>query len=160
MALALMAFAPVILGGQFFWDDIDLLIVNNPFIHSSSGLFDFWFTKKNMDYFPLTETTFWIEWRLWGTWASPYHLLNALLHGGSGILLWRILLRLGIPGAMLAALLFVIHPVNAESVAWISERKNTLSMFFMLASLLTYLRARKDKKRARDCILRPFSYLF
>ena len=66
MALALLAFAPVIFGGGFFWDDIDLLIVNNRLIHAPDGLLDFWFTKKNIDYFPLTSTTFWIEWRVWG----------------------------------------------------------------------------------------------
>lgn len=140
LAAVLLVFSPVIIAGGFFWDDKELLW-DNRWVKSSTGLWQIWFSIRNPDYFPLMSTSFWLEWRLWGNHAQGYHLTNALLHAGSAVLLWRILLRLAIPGAFLAALIFAIHPVNVESVAWIAERKNTLSLVLMLASVLLYFRA-------------------
>jgi tetratricopeptide (TPR) repeat protein len=137
----LLVFSPVMLGGGFFWDDY-ILLVNNNLVREPGfrGLLDIWTSTRNPDYFPLTSTSFWLEWRLWGDWASPYHVTNVLLHAASSVMLWRILLRLKMPGAFVAALLFAVHPVNVESVAWIAERKNTLCMFFACISVLLHLR--------------------
>lgn len=170
---ALLTYSPALRCG-YIWDD-DRFVTENPLIHAPDGLRRFWFTREAPDYFPLTSTLLWIEWRLWGgasthgprADSSPppspnlladsarsadpitppshrgafgFHLVNILLHAGCGILLWRILRRLAIPGAWLAGLFFILHPVNVESVAWITERKNTLSMTLYLGALLLYLR--------------------
>ena len=128
------------LRGEFLWDD-DILIYGNELIHKSDGLKSIWFSTQPHDYFPLTLTTFWFEWRMWQMETFGYHALNILLHGIGAVLLWRVLRRINLSGAFVAAALFAVHPVCVASVAWISERKNTLSLVFFLASIYWYLRA-------------------
>ncbi len=137
------------LNGAFLWDD-DLLITKSPLIQSSAGLSQIWFSTIPFDYFPLTNTTFWVEWRLWGADPLGYHLLNFALHVTSSFLLWRLLRALQIPGAWFGALLFAVHPINVASVAWISERKNALSMVFYLGSLICHVRSEERPDGARS----------
>jgi protein O-mannosyl-transferase len=128
------------LGGGVLLDD-DLLLTQNKIVKASDGLYQFWFTAKAADYWPVTNTTFWIEWRLWGERLAGYHVTNLLLHVVESLLIWGLLWRLRVPGAFWGALLFAVHPVNVESVAWIASRKNLVAMFFFLLSLWWYLKS-------------------
>jgi len=113
--------------------------------------------NQSADYFPLKTTMLWLEYQLWGhdydqmgrptPAAHPFHVMNILIHALDGLLLWMVLRQLKVPGAWLASLLFVIHPVHAESVAWIAERKNTLSLLFCLLSVSAWLRFEDSEKR-------------
>jgi len=152
VGLAIIVYIPAMQAG-YVWDD-DVFLHNNPLIKAADGLYRFWFTTQPPDYFPLTSSMLWIEWRLWGDNPAGYHVVNILLHAGSCLLLWRVLRQLAIPGAWLAALIFALHPVNVESVAWITQRKNTLPMLFYLASLLLYLKY--DRAPAESAIRKPF----
>ena len=133
---AVLPYLPALRGG-FVWDD-EPLITANPLLRTPSGLAEIWSGSRTADYFPVTNTVFWIEHHLFGDKPTGYHALNILLQATNALLLWRVLRRLQIPGAFLAALIFAIHPVHAESVAWISELKNVLSMFFFLISALLF----------------------
>ena len=126
------------LRGNFVWDDF-LLITGNPLLQNASGLLEIWSGGRTADYFPLTNTVFWIEHHLFGRNATGYHAVNILLQTANALLVWRLLERLNIRGAWLAGLIFGIHPVHVASVAWISELKNLLSMFFALLSILFFL---------------------
>jgi tetratricopeptide (TPR) repeat protein len=144
----LLVYLPVICGGGFFFDD-QLLLLDNRAIWADGGLWSIWFSTDHPDYFPLMSSTLWVEARLWGHAAWGYHLTNALLHGASAVLLWRILLRLRVPaaGAVIGALLFALSPVNVASVASIAERKNTLSMLLACGAVLAWLRAQDTGSR-------------
>jgi tetratricopeptide (TPR) repeat protein len=134
--LPLLAYARLATAG-FLWDD-DAMITVNPLVLASDGLSRIWFSTHALDYWPVTYSTLWAEWRIWGNWAPGYHLTSLALHIGEGILLWRLLLRLRIPGAFFAALWFALHPINVESVAWIAQQKNLLAMLFFLLSLRAF----------------------
>lgn len=139
MLITLAAYIPAIKGG-FIWDD-DMYVTDNPVLHDIDGLRRIWLEiGATPQYYPLVFTSFWLEQRLWDSHPAGYHAVNVLLHGLSAILLWRILQRLAVPGAWLAAAVFALHPVNVESVAWITERKNVLSGVFYLAALMQYLK--------------------
>ncbi|MCP4658709.1 MAG: tetratricopeptide repeat protein [bacterium] len=141
LVLTFLAYSPVWRAG-FIWDDDDY-VTENPVLRTAEGLRDLWLDPSaTPQYYPLVHTSFWLEYRLWGLDASGYHLVNVLLHALGALLLWRVLRRLEIPGAYLAAAVFALHPVQVESVAWITERKNVLSGVFFLLSLVAFLRFR------------------
>jgi len=139
VVLTAAVYLPAIGGGELL--DDDSLLTQNPIVKSPSGLYQFWCTDKPSDYWPLTNTTFWIEWRLWGEHLTGYHVTNLALHIVESLLIWFLLKKLAVPGAFWGALLFAVHPVNVESVAWISSRKNLVAMLFLLLSLWWYLNA-------------------
>jgi tetratricopeptide (TPR) repeat protein len=136
---ALVVYLPGIHGG-FILDD-DLYLTQNKLIADSDGLYSFWFTTRATDYYPITNTTLWLEWRLWGLNPTGYHVTNAILHAFASLLVYVVLTQLGVPGALLAAVIFAVHPVNIESVAWIAQRKGLLAMVFFLLSVLWYVRS-------------------
>lgn len=110
-------------------------------LRSMGGLRDIWLRIGAIpQYYPLVHTSFWIEYRLWGIEPMGFHAMNLALHAAVSVLVWRLLIRLRVPGAWLAAAIFAIHPVHVETVAWASERKNLYSAAFALGSILAYLR--------------------
>jgi tetratricopeptide (TPR) repeat protein len=135
------------IGAGYIWDD-DTLLTANPQMRTVAGLVEIWRGEQVRDYTPVTLTAFWLECRLWGLTPTGFHVVSILLHALCALLLWLILRRLRIPGAWLGALLFGIHPVNVASVAWVAELKNTLSSALFLGSILTFLVAREEKRRA------------
>jgi protein O-mannosyl-transferase len=136
--LTFLAYLPA-LHGQFVWDDDSWTTGIPNLLRNFAGLKAMWFHPTALQqYYPLAGTTFWTDYHLWGFWTLPYHVENILLHTTSALLFWRILRRLAVPGAWLAAAIFALHPVMVESVAWITERKNVLSMVLYLSALLSY----------------------
>jgi Flp pilus assembly protein TadD len=145
LAATLLAYQPA-WNGQPVWDDDAHM--TKPELRPVAGLSQIWTQLgATQQYYPLVHTVFWLEHRLFGDATPGYHLFNILLHVFSALLLVRILRRLGLPGeaAWLAGGIFALHPVMVESVAWITELKNTLSGVFFLAAALAYLKF--DNKR-------------
>ena len=140
MALVVAIFAiyfPAWQGGMQ-WDDDSHL--TRPALRSLAGLGHIWFQfGATQQYYPLLHSAFWLEYQLWGDAVIGYHLVNLAQHALSTLLLLQILRRLEVPGALLASAIFAFHPVHVESVAWMTEQKNTLSTVFYLASILVYL---------------------
>jgi protein O-mannosyl-transferase len=133
--------------GKPVWDDAAHLTY--PELRSWAGLVRIWTEPgTTQQYYPVAATLFWVEAKLWGDATLGYHLVNILLHAASALLLLKILRTLQVPAAGLAAAIFALHPVQVESVAWISELKNTLSGVCYFASAMAYLRFDRTREKA------------
>jgi protein O-mannosyl-transferase len=140
------AFSPA-LHGAWLWDDA-VEVARNANLRGAAGLERIWLGTMNLDYLPVKSTVQWLGWQAWGAHVYGYHALNLALHVASALLLWQLLRRLGLRSAWLGGLLFVVHPLTVESVAWISELKNTLSLPFLLLAMIAWVDY--DAARARD----------
>jgi protein O-mannosyl-transferase len=147
-AVTIFAYRPAWHGG-FLWDD-DAYIINNELLTAPDGWQRIWFSLDSpSQYFPFTYSTFRFERALWGLNTTGYHWVNLLLHIGNALLVWAVLARLRVPGSWLAAAIFALHPVQVESVAWITERKNVLMAFFFLLTLLGWIAFVDERTRRR-----------
>jgi len=153
-ALALLVFTFLVyapaLDGDFLWDD-RAAIPENESLRSIGGLWEIWSdpgaSADAEQHYPVTYSSFWVEYRLWGARPAGYHVVNVLLHVLNALLVWLLLQRLAVPGGGIAAWLFALHPVHVESVAWIVERKDLLSATFYLLSALAYLKFDREGRR-------------
>lgn len=142
----LLAYQPVWHGG-LLWDDN--AHITRPALQSAHGFWRIWFDLgATQQYYPVAHSAFWLLHCLWGDNTLGYHILNILLHALSAFLFALVLRYLSIPGAWLAAVIFALHPVHVESVAWITELKNTLSCPFYLAAALAYLHFDSNRRRS------------
>ncbi len=134
------------LHGAFIWNDSDY--VTRPDLRSLAGLGRIW-TKlgATQQYYPLLHSLFWVQARLWGDHVLGYHLVSVATHAASAVLFGVLLTRLRVPGAWIGAMLFALHPVHVQSVAWITEQKNTWSLLFHLGAALAYLRFDQTRRR-------------
>ena len=141
LGLVVVAYWPA-LGAGFVWDD--RVLADNPLYRSARGLLAIWLepssNRHEEHYWPLTHTVLWVERALFGLDPRPFHAVSLALHAANSILVWRLLLRLAVPGALLGAALFAVHPLHVESVAWVIERKDLLSGLLFLAAFLLWLR--------------------
>lgn len=145
IAAVFMAYAPA-LSGDLLWDDAAHITVGS--LQGWDGLVRIWLEPgATQQYYPVLHSAFWIEHRLWGSSLLGYHVVTAALHAGAACLVVLLGQRLDIRGAWVAGFLFALHPVHVESVAWISEQKNTLSLVLALLAVLAWLRF--DESRAR-----------
>jgi tetratricopeptide (TPR) repeat protein len=134
----ILAYQPAWHGG-FIWDD-DAYITNNELLTAPDGLRRIWFSLDSpSQYFPLVYTMFRFERAWWGLSPTGYHFVNILLHIANALILWSLLARLRVPGAWLASAIFALHPVQVESVAWITERKNVLMGLFFLLTIRAWV---------------------
>jgi tetratricopeptide (TPR) repeat protein len=144
-AAVVLAYQPAWHAG-FIWDD-DVYVTNNKLLTAPDGLERIWFSLDSpSQYFPLVYTVLRVERGLWGLDPAGYHWVNILLHAANALLLWRLLRRLGVPASWLAAALFALHPVEVESVAWVTELKNVLSLFFCLLAARAWVEFVEERR--------------
>jgi tetratricopeptide (TPR) repeat protein len=148
IALGWWVFLPVLHGG-WIWDD-NVYILQNPMMGDPARLWKIWTVPGSfIEYYPIEQTVQFAQWELFRFDTLGYHITNIVLHLLSALLVWRLLARLGLRLAWLGGLLFAIHPANVESVAWMSELKNTLSLPpFLLAACFYF--DYDDHHRPRD----------
>lgn len=146
--LTAAAYVPA-MQADFIWDD-DVYVTKNPLVIFPGGLKKIWFSLDSpSQYFPLVYSMFRVEYALWGLNPVGYHVVNISLHVINALLVWAVLSYLRVRGSWLAAVLWALHPVNVESVAWITERKNTLSTLFYLLAIIAWVKfIDKETKRA------------
>ncbi len=149
-ALVVLAYLPALRCGFVGeWDD-NPYVVRNPHLPAADGLARIWLTTEAPQYYPLTFTTYWLEWRLWRDWAPGYHATSLLLHAVAALLVYFLAVQLGAAPAVawLAAAIFGLHPLQVGSVAWIAERKTVLAGLFSFLAILLYVRHRRTGREA------------
>jgi len=143
--ITVMAYQPA-WNGKLLWDDD--AHITRPDLRSLEGLGRIWtHLGATQQYYPLVHSVFWLEYKLWNDKTVYYHLVTILLHVFSALVLIRILRSLAIPGAWLIGAVFALHPIQVESVAWITELKNTLSGVFFFLAAFWYLRFDAKRKK-------------
>ncbi len=146
-AAVILAYQPAWHAG-FIWDD-DMYVTNNRLLTAPDGLKRIWFSLDSpSQYFPMSYTVLRMERAAWGLASSGYHWVNILLHAANALVLWQLLRRLRLPAAWLAAAFFALHPVQVESVAWVSELKNVLSLFFCLLTAWAWVEFSEERPGA------------
>jgi len=135
IAFVFIAYAQVF-RADFIWDD-ESHLTRNLCVIGPLGLKEIWTTAQAV-YYPLVLTTFWTLHKFVGLNPFPYHLLNVVLHAVSAVLFWRVLRLVRVRGSWLGAALWALHPVMVQSVAWITELKNTQSCVFYLLSIFFF----------------------
>ena len=156
VVLVLAAYARVFHAG-FIWDD-ESHLTQNPCVVGPLGLKEVW-TSTQAVYYPLVLTTFWALHKFVGILPFPYHLLTVLMHAASAVLLWRVLRQLEVSGAWLGAALWALHPVMVQSVAWVTELKNTQSCLFYLLSISFFLNW-EEQRRVRGIFRKQNGFVF
>src|SRR3990172_2238324 len=147
--LCLIVYGPAMSAGTI-WDDDGHITSRD--LQSFDGLYRIWFdVGATQQYYPLLYSAFWLEHQLWGDWPAGYHIINIVQHAAAAVLVMLVLRELPLPAGtpLAAALVFAVHPVMVETVAWISEQKNTLSAVFYLSATLVYLRFDRQRKASR-----------
>jgi len=167
-ALALVTFAvfsPALSNNFVEWDDQVNLTGNEQYRGLGPTQLKYFFTTVLLGhYIPLTWLTLGLDYVLWGMTPTGYHLTNLLLYAANAAVLYLVALRMlarattvaGIPlrlGAVAATLFFTLHPLRAESVAWVTERRDVLSGLFFLLTILTYLKTCEESGRRRLWLL-------
>ncbi|MCC6547681.1 glycosyltransferase family 39 protein [Candidatus Sumerlaeota bacterium] len=125
-----------------YWDDNIYTFQESLVTDGSLGTFLRIFQSSHHgNYYPLTLVSFWIEYRIAGMTYAVYHLTNVILHVINAVICFRLLNRLcgNMSVAWLAALLFAVHPLRVEGVAWISSRKDLLAAMFYLFAMLGHV---------------------
>ncbi|HYL76240.1 MAG TPA: tetratricopeptide repeat protein [Bryobacteraceae bacterium] len=158
--LTLIAFLPALRNDFVNWDDETNFLLNEAF--RGLGLDQIhwmWTSHLNGRYIPLSWMTLGLDYSIWGMEPLGYHLTNILWHAANAVVFYFLalaLFRWAIPesaaerrdriplGALFAAMLFAVHPLRAESVAWITERRDVVSGFFYLLTILIYVRGVQD----------------
>ena len=152
--ITFIVFSPALRNGFVNWDDLETLVENQNFRGFTWSHLRWMFTTFHLGHYqPLSWLTFSLDYLLWGMDAFGYHLTNILLHSANAVLFYFVTLRLleiatPISSAVVlmlaagfSALVFAIHPLRVESVAWATERRDVLSGFFLLLAVLSYLKA-------------------
>ncbi len=138
VGLVIITYYPIIHAG-YIWDD-DQYVSENANLRDWQGLKRIWLSPSSSpQYYPLVFTGFWLERQVWGPNPQVNHIINVLIHIANALILWSLLKKLDVKPAFFISLVFALHPVHLESVAWITERKNTLSGFFFLSALFAYI---------------------
>jgi tetratricopeptide (TPR) repeat protein len=136
------------LRGRFVWDDIGF-VVGNKLLDAPNPLYVHWLTTQPLDYWPMTYTVLWVMRQFFGLQVVPYHLLNVFLHAACATLIWRIARRLQLRAPWLIGVLFLVHPLNVQAVAWVFQVKTLLAGVFFFASVLCFIDADQSAPRSR-----------
>jgi Flp pilus assembly protein TadD len=160
---SLWAYSPAY-HGDWLWDD-DQLLTANPVVQSGSlqGLAKLWFNPDGADYFPLSYSALWLQWPFFGMNPTGYHVVTTFCHIIGALLFWRLLAVMKLPGAWLGGFVFAIHPICVETVGWVSEVKNTLSLPFFLLSCASFVKfddaAKPSPEAVRQYVLSVVFFL-